>query len=488
MTIVIGCDSFLSLRNVRNGDLGRRLASERVLVLVDPHQYEGSLQARPDGVEIGRLLDFNPHNDPRLHEAITQAYYTRKSYYDPATFWVKLRTSSYRGNPRPSLRRLASLAKARATLAVHWLAGRLGLAQPRRQRVAQALRCHPVADQYRELLREWEGEVVAGFSLEGFREMALIEAANSLGIPTTVMIRSRDNLAAKIQHLPDAHAYLVWAEVTRQFLLHMYPEIPPDRVHVTGSPQFDHHLDPAYRLSRGEFFRRIGLDPARPLVVYTCATPTLIKHEIDIVQHLADAVRDGKLVRGSQLLVRGHPRGFGSNHPLIHQTYPGVAVYPPPGQVAYNSPGHESVVVKLILEDEPMHLSTLAYQNVQVNVSGTMSVDSAIFDKPIVNVYYDMPSDVPAGLSVRRFYQRSDYRSILESGGVRLAHSPEECVQLINQYLETPDLDADGRRCIRETECGPLDGRAGERIAAFLASLSKGVASLLHAQYGFVAP
>ena len=35
MSIVIGCDSFLALRNVRNGDLGRRLDGERVMVWVD---------------------------------------------------------------------------------------------------------------------------------------------------------------------------------------------------------------------------------------------------------------------------------------------------------------------------------------------------------------------------------------------------------------------------------------------------------------------
>ena len=116
-----------------------------------------------------------------------------------------------------------------------------------------------------------------------------------------------------------------------------------------------------------------------------------------------------------------------------------MAVFPPPGPFAYRSAEHESQVVKLILEDEPVHLATLAYQDVQLNVSGTMSVDSAILDRPIVNVYYDPPG-VPAGLSVRRFYDRSDYRPIVSSGGVRLAHSAEECVELVNRYLDEPAL------------------------------------------------
>ncbi len=476
MSIVIACDSFLSLRNVRNGDLGRRVSAatgEDVIVLVDPAQRAGSEAARPPGVELDVLEAFDPYGDPAVQPLMYRSYMTRKCWADPETLWTKLRASSYRAHPRPGAGRALSLARARWRLLYYGWEGRRGKAAARRRAFAELLRRHPVADAYRRRLEAWRASLVVAFSLEGPREMALVEAANAAGIPTAVMIRSRDNLAAKIQHLPDAAAYLVWSDLTRSILLRLYPEVPEERVHVSGSPQFDRHLDPAFRLPREAYFRRVGLDPDRPLVVYTCATPALIPHEIDIVQGLADQVADGRIRRGNQraqLLVRGHPRGFGSSYQLLREARSDVAVFPQPGPSPYHSAEHESQVVKLILEDEPVHLATLAYQDVQLNVSGTMSVDSAILDRPIVNVYYDPPG-VPAGLSVRRFYDRSDYRPIVSSGGVRLAHSAEECVELVNRYLDEPALDAEGRRWIRETDCGPLDGRAGERIAGVLVSL-----------------
>ena len=64
-------------------------------------------------------------------------------------------------------------------------------------------------------------------------------------------------------------------------------------------------------------------------------------------------------------------------------------------------------------------------------------------------------------------------RLLLESDGFRLAYSPEDAIYLINQYLENPALDASSRQLIRETDCGTLDGRAGERIAGLL----KGICS-----------
>ncbi|MEP7293457.1 MAG: hypothetical protein ABI835_16855, partial [Chloroflexota bacterium] len=286
MTVVIGCDSFLSLRNVRNGELGRRLSGQRVVVMVAPDQYAGSAQVVPEGVEIERLLDFEVERDPALARLMDRAYLARKAYYDPRTMWEKLQWSSAHSFSDQPLRLRASLLKARARFNYYRLMGRLGYAQRWRRALAAALQEQPVVAQYVERLRALDAKVVVAFSLEGPREKALIEAARKLNLKTVVMIRSRDNLAAKIQHLPDADAYLVWADMTRDFLRKLYPEIPAERIHVTGTPQFDHHFDPARRLSREAFFAQIGLDPTRPLIVYTCATPGLIRHEIEIVQQL----------------------------------------------------------------------------------------------------------------------------------------------------------------------------------------------------------
>src|SRR5437660_7570606 len=142
MSIVIGCDSFLALRNVRNGDLGRRLDGERVMVWVDPHQVEGSRVVQPAGVELGCLEDFDARRDPRLRRLLHRAYLARKCYYDPGTEWVEFRSSSDRHNRRSRLRRMASVGRAGATLAGYWVAGRAGLAQRWRREFAAALRRH----------------------------------------------------------------------------------------------------------------------------------------------------------------------------------------------------------------------------------------------------------------------------------------------------------------------------------------------------------
>jgi hypothetical protein len=471
MSAVIGCDSFLALRNVRTGELGRWLADTRLHVWVDPKQLPGSRAVEPEGTTVSALDPFDVRHDPALERRLSAVGFARKCYGDPATIWADFLYSSWRHNSGRPLRKAASIGRAASRFGRFWLSGCFGGAERRRAEFAETLRRHPIAAVYRQRLEEMEARVVASFAPEGMREMALIEAANSLGLPTLVMVRSRDNLASKIPYLPYASRYLVWSSVLKDFLLAMYPETLPDRVHVTGAPQFDHHLDPLLRLSRNELFARIGLDPRRPLILYTMTTPSLLPHEVAIVQHLADAAHAGRFVRGAQLLVRGHPRMFGSKLKLLQREYREARYYPRPTEAEYGGAEHEAHLVRHVIQDEPVHLSLLAHQDVQVNVCGTMTIDSAIFDKPIVNVYYDLPPGIPAALSARRFYKRSDTRQMMSYGASRLAHAPDECLELINQYLTNPGLDTDGRRRARLEDCGPLDGGAGLRTSCIIRTL-----------------
>lgn len=473
MTSIIGCDSFLSLRNVHNGNLDQYL--DGLHVLVDPNQIAGSRIACPR-TEIDPLIDFDANSEPTMAGLLLKAYLARKAYYDPRTLWTEMRGSIGRNYPNQRLRRLVSTTRSGMRFMTGWVNGALGRAQSGRQECARALRSHPSARHYRRLFEAIAPDMVCSFSPEGLREMLLLEAANDAGLPTAVMIRSRDNLAVKIQHLPNADRYFVWAEATRSFLLSMYPEIDAAKIEVAGSPQFDHHLDPSYRLKREEFFELVRLDPGRHLIVYTMMTPGLYDQEIEIAQHLADAAHAGRFAGKAQLLVRGHPRMFGSDIKLLHREYEEARAYPSPREVPFRSKDHEAEVVRLIIEDERVHLSTLAYQDVQVNVCGTMTIDSAILDKPVVNIYYDAAKGLDSSASVRRFYARSDVKQMMAYGASRLARNPEDCIRLINRYLEDPSLDADGRRRAREEDCGPLDGKAGWRIATSLGRVSVGKA------------
>lgn len=154
MSIIIGCDSFLALRNVRTGELGRWLAGTKIQVWVDPNKLPGSLAAKPEGTFIEALEEFDVRHDQALDRLHSSVGFVRKCYQDPSTMWADFLFSCYRHNSTKPLRRVASISRAAGRFGRFWLAGRCGLAERWRAKFSQTLRKHPITEAYRRRLRK----------------------------------------------------------------------------------------------------------------------------------------------------------------------------------------------------------------------------------------------------------------------------------------------------------------------------------------------
>ena len=102
-----------------------------------------------------------------------------------------------------------------------------------------------------------------------------------------------------------------------------------------------------------------------------------------------------------------------------------------------------------------------------------MSVDAAIFDKPVININFEVKEKQSLSKTPTLFYKTAHYGKALKTGAMRLPESEEELIRDINQYLANPSLDREGRRCLINEQCGKLDGRAGKRIADFIWNISR---------------
>ena len=109
-------------------------------------------------------------------------------------------------------------------------------------------------------------------------------AAQELGIPTATFIYSWDNLP-KATMVVEPQYYFVWSEHMKRELLNYYPFLDPENILVTGSPQFEPHLDPELRQERSEFYREHGLDLSRE---YLCFSGDDSTTSPDDPQYLAD--------------------------------------------------------------------------------------------------------------------------------------------------------------------------------------------------------
>ena len=140
-------------------------------------------------------------------------------------------------------------------------------------------------------------------------QLDYLYSAQSLGIPTALCVWSWDHLSSKalIRTLPDR--VLVWNPTQRDEAVDLHG-VPAERVVVTGAQCFDQWFDRAPSRPREEFCRSVGLDPARPYLLWVCSAlihgspveATLVLEWIRRIRASADPA-----LRGIGILVRPHP-------------------------------------------------------------------------------------------------------------------------------------------------------------------------------------
>ncbi len=311
-------------------------------------------------------------------------------------------------------------------------------------------------------------------------EFPLAFAARRRGVRVAAIVHSWDNLSSKSgmktalsprpgRMLPiKFDRMVVWNDGLRREL-EAYYGYDQRQVLVSGIPQFDAYVS-TNGFARHEFLRNLGMDPDKKLIFYACASPLILPEQQDILDLLVAALREGRFCKSSQLLIRSHPR---TDMQAWQRRYCGFP------DVFFETAGVDSAASRVERgwkndDSSRNHLAqVLRCSDVTINVFSTMTLDAAMLDRPVVCVCFDGKRTKPYLRSVRRFYDFTHYKPILESGGVRLASAPEELLAHIDAYLADPALDAGGRRRIRETQCQFVDGRAGERIGRFLRELTE---------------
>lgn len=291
-----------------------------------------------------------------------------------------------------------------------------------------------------------------------------VRAARRLGVPTAAFIFSWDNLTSQGRIIPAYDYYLVWNDSIRTQLLEMYDSIRPEQVFVTGTPQFDFHFNPEFYCTREEFCRRVGADPARPIVLYSTGIANHMPGEPQIVEKIADTLSEMPGFGPPQLLVRVYPKDGTTRFEELKQRRKDILFPEAAWERAWFSPK---------LEDSYMLTNSLRHVALGINIASTISLELCMFDKPVINVGYSPAGLDPDSLDFARYYQFDHYRPVVKSGAVKVVWAESDMRDAIIQALSNPEADSGKRQQFMRERFGTiLDGQSSRRVAETLLELS----------------
>jgi CDP-glycerol glycerophosphotransferase (TagB/SpsB family) len=253
--------------------------------------------------------------------------------------------------------------------------------------------------------------------------------------------------------------YLVWNQRIKDELNEFYPYTKNNPVYIIGAPQFDIFQQTKFYRSRQDFCREQNLNPDLPIIVYAIGSPNFLQEHHGAVE-MAKRVAAGKL-GDVQLLVRPHPIHDNAEMSNLFDKYQ--------PKIQLQKTQNAGTSLTLRTQDEAQiteWVNTFRHADVVVNLSSTVTIDAAIFDKPVVNLDFDpQPGQEDQELIKEINHRWNHFKPVAESGGVWLVNDFDELEEAVKTYLKSPELHRVERQQIVKDVCGYADGKCGERMA-----------------------
>jgi len=319
-------------------------------------------------------------------------------------------------------------------------------------------------DPWGEQLRTLRPDVVLCTHQRAGVAVPPVAAARRLGIPTATFVHSWDNLPKGRMAVAADHV-LVWSAKMADDLRRYQPDVLPERIHVVGTPQLEPHLDPSLVEDRAGFLTGLGLDPLRPVVVWSGGDLTTSPRDPAYLADLAEAVRE---VEGRpQLVFRRSPADHSDRYDAVLAAHPEVVVSDPRWIAPVDGGWDRAVPARA---DTELLANLARHSDLVVNLGSTMAMDFAVQDRPALFVRYDPGGIDGRDWNVDDIYRLPHFASVHATDPVGWVDDRADLPRAVAQALAHPDAHAAGRRAWLELEVEhPLDQASPRTVQALAA-------------------
>ncbi|MBI1305682.1 MAG: hypothetical protein GC181_03600 [Bacteroidetes bacterium] len=323
-----------------------------------------------------------------------------------------------------------------------------------------------------ELLKNIGADIVLSTRPVDEMEVTLLESAQRLGIHKTFYILSWDNITSKGIFPVIGDTFLTWGPVMNDELKEYY-QINESRIYNTGVTHFDIHFKVrSGELRINDLLSSMGLNDQKPYLLFTMSASYYAPTEIDIVEWLAEEVRNNSFGPDMQLVIRPHMANLMASR--SDQSWLERLQNLKSDRVALDIPDSEnSLLTWYMKQDDMVKLSNLIYGSAMcLNSGSTIAIEAAYLDRPVILTSFDT-KPFPKWQSATRLLEYIHLEKFVSFGGCLLPKNLETLKTDINQYIQTPELQSAERKKTVEMECFKNDGKATDRFVENMNTIAR---------------
>jgi hypothetical protein len=314
-------------------------------------------------------------------------------------------------------------------------------------------------DYIRELFDKYSPSLVFSTSVITGMDIIFMKEAKRRGIKTVSMPKGWDNITRNYyRYLPDY--FIVQNEILKERTVNLQ-NFSPDKIFVTGFPQFDWYARKEIIRPKEEHFKKLGLDPNLSLIFFGSEGRWADKDYL-VARKIYEWVKNNELIKPCQMLVRPHFSNVKDGLFLEFKNQEKIAVDETYHISNYFIDNWDPT------DEETIDLAnTLYYSDILITIISTLNLDAVCYDKPSINIGYGCK--FRHNQDITPWLYTSDHSGwVLETKGVELVINEEELKNKINEYLINPDINKKEREVLRKKLCYKVDGHSSKRMVESL--------------------
>lgn len=452
--IVIFVDDWTCYRDYVRGQVVREILRRDPnvdVVLASKFQIE----SLPEDLQTERVRVYHVHSPkPRLFSKVI--YGIAKSLYiaehPKGTLAIKQRVDAINRGRYFNLR-----------LSLAMVLKKLGL---RSDRVARRQQCNVRPSDFGDLLDRERPSCVLYTCVIPFKAECLKEAKRRR-IPLILAFSFWDQATSKGPLAVEPEYVLSWSdEMSREISEHHF--ISERKIRTCGVLYFDPYFQAEGRLARESFCHSLGVDPKKKIILYGMGDSRTLKCNLPFLETLGQMVANDELGFPAHLLVRVSPK---DDYSLYYHLSGDEHL-----TIAYPKGTHEALLNRWLPDpDEDIdRVNQILHSAVVVCVSSTLILDSLCLHKPIVNLGYDAGGERPYHDSVRRFFDYTHAKPVLEEGGTWIVRDRTELRDALRGYLQCPETHSEERQKLLQRIVKYTDGRSFLRWSDTIVAIANG--------------
>jgi hypothetical protein len=311
---------------------------------------------------------------------------------------------------------------------------------------------------YRNLLKKHEVQLIFNPQQRDVKTPPFLEAAALEKIPRLNFIYSWDNLP-KGRFSIKADYFAVWSKRMKEEMARYVPDVANENVFVTGTPQFE-FFKKDYVWTRERFFSFLGLDPAKPLILYSGDAIDASPYDQYYFEDVAKALAAWPDDQRPQLVIRPTPFDLSGRFDSVVKNFSFVTLSEP---LWLKEEGH--FMNRVATPADMELLVNFAYHaNLAINFGSTMCHDFSMFGTPVAYLNYDHPAIDFNYWNASFFYSFTHFESMKGLEPVLWVNHFDEITEVIKTALNNPRATAaDAQKWRERITDNPLE--ASKKIA-----------------------